>query len=591
VPCTILSSACRGLSALVLSVALAGPVLAANPDPNTAIEPAESLEGNFLSAYIAGASRDTAAAVTFFREAIKEDPRNAELLERAFVAFLADGATADAFRLAERIVARDPSNSLAQFTMGVRALRAKQYATARTALQKGGRGRAADLTATLLTAWAYAGAGEGRRALETADRLKGERAFTQFREYHAGLIADLTKNRTEAERRLKAAYDADHNTLQIVNAYGRFEARRGNRDAAKEIFEGFEKVLPRHPVVRAALEDLNLGRPMEPAVATAQEGAAEVLYGLGVVGSAQSDELTAIIYLRLALHLNPDHALALMTLADVYERLKQYDRANEVLARIPKDSPLHTSAQISIGTNYELLGRGEEAVTQLEQLLKEQPDDVDVISSLANVLRSRKRWAEAAEVTSRAIAHIGEPQPGHWLFYFQRGTSYERAKQWDKAEPDLKKALELVPDARPSDRAQVLNYLAYSWVDMGTNIDDAFKMLQRAVELSPRDGMVIDSLGWAYYRLGRYDDAVRELERAVELRPGDPVLNDHLGDAYWKVGRQREAKFQWNHARDSNPEHEDLVRILRKIDYGLDHVTPAAADRPVAPTGTAQNGG
>ena len=222
--------AAAGLTALVLSVALAGPVLAANPDPSTAIEPADTLEGNFLSAYIAGASRDTAAAVTFFREAIKEDPRNPELMERAFVAFLADGATADAFRLAERIVVRDPSNSLAQFTIGVRALRAKQYAAARKALQKGGRGRAADLTATLLTAWSYAGAGDGRKALETADRLKGERAFTQFREYHAGLIADLTKNRAEAERRLKAAYEGDRNTLQIVNAYGRFEARRGNRE-------------------------------------------------------------------------------------------------------------------------------------------------------------------------------------------------------------------------------------------------------------------------------------------------------------------------------------------------------------------------
>ena len=105
----------------------------------------------------------------------------------------------------------------------------------------------------------------------------------------------------------------------------------------------------------------------------------------------------------------------------------------------------------------------------------------------------------------------------------------------------------------------MLNYLAYSWVDQNSNIDEAFKMLQRAVELAPRDGMIIDQLGWAYYRLGRYDDAVRELEKAVELKAGDPVINDHLGDAYWKVGRQLEAKFQWTHAKDSNPEHEDLL--------------------------------
>ena len=100
---------------------------------------------------------------------------------------------------------------------------------------------------------------------------------------------------------------------------------------------------------------------------------------------------------------------------------------------------------------------------------------------------------------------------------------------------------------------------------MGQNIDEAFKMLQRAVELAPRDGMIIDSLGWAYYRLGRYEDAVTELERAVSLKPEDPVIHDHLGDAYWKTGRALEAQFQWRHARDFGAEGEELELILRKI--------------------------
>ena len=117
-------------------------------------------------------------------------------------------------------------------------------------------------------------------------------------------------------------------------------------------------------------------------------------------------------------------------------------------------------------------------------------------------------------------------------------------------------------------------------------------MLQRAVELAPRDGMIIDCLGWAYYRLGRYDDAVRELEKAVELKAGDPVINDHLGDAYWKVGRKLEAKFQWNHAKDSNPEHEDLLKILKKIDNGLDDAKPdRGRERARARGGADKNGG
>jgi tetratricopeptide (TPR) repeat protein len=546
--------------------------------PQTAFQPAESLEGNYLAAYIAGTARDTAAAAAFYREALRADPNNAELLERAFVSFLADGTMPEAFRTAERLVQRDQSNGLAHLALGVRDLKARQYASARNHLNRGGRGRAADLTATLLTAWALAGAGDGKRALEVADKLKGERSYNVFRDYHAGLIASLTGNAGEAERRLKSAYEADKSTLRIVDAYGRFESRRGRKEAALAAYNGFEALLPRHPLVRDALEQLQGGKTLAPLVATVAEGAAEVLYGLGAAGNQQGDELPAIVYLRLGLHLNPDHALALVTLADIYERLKRIDRAIEVFNRIPEGSPVRRGAEVQIGLALEQLGRGDEAVAHLDDLIKKYPDDIEVITALGNVLRSRKRYADAAEIYSRAIARIPNPDRSHWTLFYFRGSAYERSKQWSNAEADLKKALELVPDSQPSGKAQVLNYLGYSWVDAGTNLDDAFKMLKRAIDLSPRDGMIIDSLGWAHYRLGHYDDAVRELEKAVELKPGDPVINDHLGDAYWRVGRRLEARFQWQHAKDSSPEPDDLENIVRKLENGLAEERPAAAE-------------
>jgi tetratricopeptide (TPR) repeat protein len=574
----------RPALALTLACLIASPSVAArspagSPAPTArAFNPAESLEGNYLAAYIAGASRDTAAAAAFYREALKDDPKNPELLERAFVSFLADGAMPEAFRAAERLTAQDPANGLAHLALGVRDLKNRQYVQARSHFSRGGKGRAADLTATLLTAWALAGAGDGKRAIETADRLKGERAYSVFRDYHAGLMADLIGNAPEAERRLKAAYDGDKNTLRIVDAYGRFEARRGRAEAATAVYKTYEDLAPRHPVVRDALEKLRSGKPLGPLVASPQEGASEVLYGLGAAGGQQGDELPAIVYLRLALYLNPEHALALVTLADVLERLKQTERAVEVYNRIPENSPVRPSADIQIGLGLEQLGRGEEAVKHLEALMQKRPDDVEVITALGNVLRARKRYAEAAEVYTKAVEKIGEPNKSNWTLFYFRGTAYERAKQWPKAEADLKKALELVPDNQPNGKSQVLNYLGYSWVDMGINIDEAFKLLQRAVDLNPRDGMIIDSLGWGYYRLGRYDDAVRELEKAVELKPGDPVINDHLGDAYWKVGRKLEARFQWQHAKDSNPEPEDLEKIKVKLEKGLEEEKPAAAE-------------
>ena len=125
-----------------------------------------------------------------------------------------------------------------------------------------------------------------------------------------------------------------------------------------------------------------------------------------------------------------------------------------------------------------------------------------------------------------------QPEPEHWRLFYARGITYERTKRWPQAEADLLHALELEPD-----QPFVLNYLGYSWVDKGLNLDRPRPCCNRAVELRPDDGFIVDSLGWAYFRLGEYDKAVTYLERAVELEPGDPVINDHLGDAYWRVGR------------------------------------------------------
>ena len=581
---------------LVVATALLGPAEARRsqapvaPQNTSPFVPADTLEGNFLSAYIAGASRDTSAAAVYYREALREDPANPELLERAFISLLADGDFDSAARSADRLVARDPGNGLAQLSLGVRAFKNRQYGTARTIFSRSGRGRTADLTATLLSAWAYAGARDGKRALDIVSGIRGERGFAVFRDYHAGLIAELVGNAPEADRHYKAAYEGDKATLRIVDAYGRFLYRQGRKDEAVAVYRGFEALAPRPPFVRNALTQIEAGKPLPPIVQSAQDGAAEVLYGLGTAGTQQGDELASLIYLRLAVLLNPEHSLALVQMADVFERLKQPENAIETLRRVPAASPLKTSADVQIGLGLEALGQGEEAVKLLGALRTEKPDDTDVLVALANVLRSRKKYSEAADIYTIAIDKTDDSQVGKWPLYYYRGTTYERAKDWDKAEADLKRALELVPETQPLGRSQVLNYLGYSWVDNNRNIDEAFRMLKRAVELNPRDGQIIDSLGWAYYRLGQYEDAVRELEKAAELKAGDPVINDHLGDAYWKIGRKLEAKFQWQHAKDSGPEPEDAKKIDDKLADGIpDPVKPAEAQG--TPTEPAKSGG
>ena len=424
----------------------------------------------------------------------------------------------------------------------------------------------------MLTAWSIAGAGDGKRALDALDKLPGD-TFSAFRDYHAALIAEVTNNVPEAMKRMKAAYDAEKSTLRLVDAYGRFMSRHNDAAEALRAYQAFDLLLPHHPMIAAALADLKAGKVLEPLVRNAEAGAAEVLYGLGTASSRDADKMPALIYMRLSLYLVPSNGLAIITLADIYDNLKQPERAIDAYEMVPDGSPLRANADIQTALTLENLGRTEAALKQLTGIVALHPDDAEALSALGNLQRSRKQFAEAAITYSRLIDRIPVAGKGDWPSFYNRGIAYERSKQWPLAEADFKKALELSPD-----QPLILNYLGYSWIDQGLNLDEGFRMLRRAVDQRPDDGYVIDSLGWAFYKLGRYDDAVTQLERAIDKKSSDPVINDHLGDAYYRVGRKLEARFQWNHARDLKPEPDDLAVILKKIETGV------LADKPVEGT-------
>jgi tetratricopeptide (TPR) repeat protein len=545
--------------------------------PDRPFEVGGSQSGNYLAAIVAGSARDTLAASTFFNEALRADPKNRDLIERAFVASLANGSMDAAISLAKKVIVRDRSNGLARLAMGVDHLKNGRYAAARADFSGGGD-RSRDITSTLLNAWSYAGAKDTRRAMATLDALRDD-VFVVFRDYHAALIADLAGDTAEAERRFRAVYAVERNTLRIVDAYARFLANHGRRDEAIALYKDFGEVAPNHPVVVDAIAKLEAGKPLPPFVRTASEGAGEALFGLGSAGGRQGDELALLIYLRLSLDLAPQNALALIALADVYERMKQGEAAIDLYDSVPKDSPLRVNADIQSALLLEALGKSNEASEHLSSIVAANPKNEEALTALGNLQRSRKLFSDAAATYSRVLELQPLPDKSQWVIYYYRGISNERRKNWPQAEADLKRALELNPD-----QPLVLNYLGYSWVDQGANLDEAFRMLRRAVDLRQRDGYVVDSLGWAYYRLGRYEDAVRELEKAIDLKPSDPVINDHLGDAYWRVGRELEARFQWNHARDLGPEPEELPKILDKIKNGL-------SDKPVADGRNGSSGG
>lgn len=531
-----------------------------------------TVSGSYLAARHASVDRDATAAAAFYRAALRSDPKNNELLDRAFIASLADGDIDEAVKLADRILTIDKNNRVARLVAGVRSLKQKQYAAAQQNINQSVRGPITDLVATLLSGWASYGAGNTQAAIASIDRLAGPEWYPIFKDLHAGMILELANKQKDAGARFERAYKLDDSALRVSDAYARWLSRNKDGAAALAVYEGFDKKLARHPLVLEGIRETKAGKKLSPLVENPQQGAAEALYGIGASLTRRGGEDLALVYLQLALYLNPNHSLALLSLADLYESVKKPAMAIKIYERVPANSPLKRNAQIQLASDLDAVDRPDEGIKILKTVVAEDPKDIEAIMALGNIERARKKFADCSETYTQGIDAQGSADKPNWVFYYFRGICNERSKQWAKAETDLKKALELQPE-----QPHVLNYLGYSWIDQGINLDDAMKMIRRAVEQRPDDGYIVDSLGWAYYRIADYENAVKHLERAIDLKPEDPTINDHLGDAYWRVGRTQEAKFQWAHARDLKPEAEELPKIENKLRDGLPEDTSNAA--------------
>jgi tetratricopeptide (TPR) repeat protein len=290
-----------------------------------------------------------------------------------------------------------------------------------------------------------------------------------------------------------------------------------------------------------------------------------------------------MIYARTAGYLRPDHVEAILLTADIFDTQGQYDLAVETFARIPPESTAFHVAEIGRAEALYASDRKEAAIEVLQSLTRSHADLVVVHVALGDALRRDEQLAAAIKAYNAAIALIAEPSERHWGLFYSRGICHERQAAWDAAEADFRKALALNPD-----QPQVLNYLGYSFVDRGQNLDEALDMIERAVAAQPDAGYIIDSLAWAYFRLGRYQDALAPMERASVLEPVDAVVTDHLGDVYWSVGRRLEAQFQWRRALSFDPAEKDATRIRRKLEIGLDGVLAEEGAAPLKPIDAAQ---
>lgn len=564
-----------GPAVLALLLGLAwphGPVLA----QDAPVE-AEGDAGAFLAARAAAGRSDHAAAADWFARALLSDPKNRSLLEGAIVANIGIGELGPAANMARVLQEAGVASQAGYLALLVEAIEAGDYERVLDMSAEGaGKGALLDV---LVTAWAQVGLGRMSEATATLDQLSGTQGMTTFGMYHKALALASAGDYEGADRILA---DPDRGALHMLRravlAHARILSQLERNGDALALLEASFTGEP-DPELEQLRRRLAAGEPVPfDSVTNAREGLAEVFYTVAMALGQEGDATHTLIYARAAQALRPDQDDTALLVAGLLDEEGQHDLAIEVYATVPAESPAFHIAEIGRAEATRSAGRTEAAIEILQGLARAKPDLLVAHVALADAYRRDERFAEAREVYTTAIDLLGTPRPENWALFFSRGICAERLGDFEGTVADMREALRLNPD-----QPQVLNYLGYSYVDRGENLEEALSMIERAVAREPGSGYIIDSLAWAYFRLGRYEEAVEPMERASLLEPVDPIVTDHLGDVYWAVGRKREAEFQWHRALSYGPEEKDALRIRRKLEIGLDAVLAEEGAPPLAP--------
>jgi tetratricopeptide (TPR) repeat protein len=569
---TGIGAARSGFIAGLLMVLLAGGACRAAPEAVVPAGPgelpaiaADTPFGAYLAGRHAQEEGSYRAAALWYEEALKADPHSPELISRTFDMEAQSGRFDKALPLAKKVLDLDGSDAVADLVLLLDRVEAGDNAGALAraeALPDDGLHRYA---APLVLAWTQMAVGNlagADAALQGLDKFDG---FAPLKYFQLGLLYDFAGQPDKAEQYyLKTLAVTGQLNWRLTDAMANFYLRHGRPDQAAAIYKRFVAENSGSELAESVMTYKPTGVPA-PMIGSAKDGLAEALFDLASIVNRPDTSDLALLYDRCALALRPHLAVAQLLLADLLSADGKPQQSLAILTQIPANSRYAWSAQLRVAANLESLGRIDEAVAQLQAMAAQHPDRASAEIQLGDLLRGQKRFAEAADAYTEAIRRLkAAGSAPHWALYYSRGIAYERSGQWTLAEADLEHALELKPD-----QPLVLNYLGYSWIDRGEKLKSGLKMIEKAVALRPEDGYIVDSLGWAHYKLGDYAGAINYLEKALELVPDDPTINDHLGDAYWKSGRTLEARYQWRQALAFKPDKQDVKPIEAKLESGL----------------------
>lgn len=531
--------------------------------------------GAYLAARQAAFASDFETGARYFTQALISDPANPYLLENAMAAFVALGDFESAVPIATMMAQSEIKSQLAHIVLSVDAAAKDDWDTVFSQLESGLE--IGPLVDGLTQSWGYVGKGQMSAALDSFDMM----AET------AGLAAYALYNKA-----LALAYVGDFEGADTIFAGAPQNGMRYNNRSAFAHAQILSQ-LDRNADALALIDNI-FGAQTDPTLAemrrvlntedmlpftyvsNAKDGLAEVYLIVAQALLRDGNDDYTLRYARAAIALNPANTDAVLLAAELLINLRQYDLATSTYGGVAPTDPAYLSAELGRSEALRNAGKTEAAIEALQALARAYPDMPRVHATAGDALRQNGDLEDAKASYTKALDLYDEADPLRWFIYYTRGITHHMLDQWPAAEADFRAALALRPD-----QPQVLNYLGYSMVELGVNMDEALGMIERAVAAEPENGAIVDSLGWVLFQRGEYADAVGHLENAAALMPVDPVINDHLGDAFWAVGRVIEAQFQWNRALSFDPVEKDAMRIRRKLEVGLNAVLIEEGNDPI----------
>ena len=525
---------------------------------------ADPAASSYLVARQADRQNDFEIAAEYYLDALFFDPDNPVLARGAIDALMAFADFEMAAEIAEGLLGTDQADTTTYMALIADAAIEQDYQRIVTLLEREDVQTNA-LMDSLVLGWANIGAGDLDAGFAAFDRVVQDDRYKAIGLSHLGFAKAFSGDHEGALDTFSEISVGNFQSARTIVAEAQILAVLDRRtEAARKLREAFGSSSD----VAVLLRRIESGAEVNfDLINSAEDGMAEMFFTFADALNTEIPSLLNLYYAQMAASIRANDSEANLLVASMFEQFGRTSMARDAYLNVQAGDPAFFTAAMGVAETLRTEGLIEDAVTHLEGVIADIGYGPYVLVTLGDVNRQLKRYDEAADAYTKRLESGIKNGYQDWYVYYVRGISYERLGQWDRAEADFRKSLELQP-AHP----QVLNYLGYSLMERRENLDEALDMIEEAVSLRPDSGYIVDSLGWVYYRLGRFEDAVVPMELAVELLATDPIVNDHLGDVYWKVGREYEARFQWQRALSFDPEPEEADRIRRKLDVGLDEV-------------------